>query len=154
MAGHSSLVKSILASQAIYHLTPLNIPPGTLKYINKVKRAFLWAAKETTTGAKCKINWDTVCHPKALGGLGVLHMEKFVMALRLRWPSMEWTDPNKLWVGLGNPCSEEDMNIFFAATTITLGNGKKTPFWFAPWLNGRAPKDVAPKIFEATKRKK
>jgi hypothetical protein len=46
------------------------------------------------------------------------------------------------------------MNIFFAATTITLGNGKKTPFWFAPWLNGRAPKDVAPKIFEATKRKK
>jgi hypothetical protein len=41
---------------------------------------------------------------------------------------MEWTDPNKLWVGFGNPCTEEDMNIFFAATSITLRNGKKTPF--------------------------
>jgi hypothetical protein len=66
----------------------------------------------------------------------------------------DWKDPNKLWVGLGNPCSEEDMNIFYAATTITLGNGKKTPFWDAPWLNGRAPKEIAPKIFESSKRKK
>jgi hypothetical protein len=117
-----------LASQAIYHFTPLSIPQGTLKYINKVEHAFLWAAKDTTTGAKCKVNWEAMCHPKALGVLGVLHMDKFVTALRLRWPWMEWTDPNKLWVGFGNPCPEEDMNIFFAATSITLGNGKKTPF--------------------------
>jgi hypothetical protein len=53
---------------------------------------------------------------------------------------------------LGNPCSEEDMNILFADTTFTLGNGKKTPFWLATWLNGRAPKDIAPKIFEFSKR--
>jgi hypothetical protein len=28
------------------------------------------------------------------------------------------------------------MEIFYASTSITLGNGKKTPFWHAPWLNG------------------
>jgi hypothetical protein len=47
---------------------------------------------------------------------------------------LEWTDPTKIWVGYdpyGNPCSEEDMSIFYAATTITLGNGCKTPFWHA-----------------------
>jgi hypothetical protein len=43
------------------------------------------------------------------------------------------------------------MNIFYAATTITFGNGRKTTFWHAPWLDGRAPKDIAPKIFEASK---
>jgi hypothetical protein len=26
------------------------------------------------------------------------------------------------------------MDIFYTTTTISLGNGKKTPFWHAPWL--------------------
>jgi hypothetical protein len=153
MAGRTSLVKSVLAAQAIYHFTLLSIPPGTLKYINKVERAFLWAAKESITGAKCKVNWEAMCHPKAFNGLGVLHLDKFAIALCLRWPWMEWTDPNKIQVGFGNPCSEEDMQIFYAATSITIGNGMKTPFWHAPWLNGRSPKDIAPTIFESSKRK-
>jgi hypothetical protein len=46
------------------------------------------------------------------------------------------------------------MNIFYAATTITLGNGRKTPFWHAPWLDGRAPKEIAPNKFDASKYKK
>jgi hypothetical protein len=96
MNRHTALVKSVLASQAIYHLTPLSIPPGTLKYINEMEHAFLWAAKDTTMGAKCKVNWEVVCCPKALGGLGVLHMDKFATAFCLRWPWMEWTDPNKV----------------------------------------------------------
>jgi hypothetical protein len=128
MADRTSLVKSVLASQAIYHLTPLNIPPGTLKYINKVERDFLWAAKETTTGAKCKVTWEAVCHPKIVGGLGVLYMEKFATALRLRWPWLELTKSDKIWVGSDNPCSTDDMHIFYAATSITLGNGRKPPF--------------------------
>jgi hypothetical protein len=45
------------------------------------------------------------------------------------------------------------MEIFYAGTTISLGNGRKTPFWHAPWLNGLMPKDIAPKIFEICKRK-
>jgi hypothetical protein len=45
------------------------------------------------------------------------------------------------------------MELFYAATTITLGNGKKTPFWHAPWLNGTRPIDIAPLIYESSKRK-
>jgi hypothetical protein len=36
--------------------------------------------------------------------------------------------PNKIWVGYGNRCNNDDMDIFYAATSITLDNGKKTPF--------------------------
>jgi hypothetical protein len=148
MAGTVSLVKSVLASQAIYHSTPLSIPPGTLKYVSKLERAFVWAAKESTFGAKCKVNWEAVCHPKIYGGLGILHLDKFATALRLRWPCLEW-----IWAGNGNPCTDTEMEIFYAATIIALGNGRKTSFWHAPWLNGLMPKDIAPKLFEICKRK-
>jgi hypothetical protein len=46
------------------------------------------------------------------------------------------------------------MDIFYTATTISLGNGRRTPFWDASWLEGKSPKDVAPQIFELYKRKK
>jgi hypothetical protein len=59
-AGTGALVKSIGASQAIYYLTPLYIPPGTLKFINKIEHAFLWSTKDTTTGAKCKVSWEMI----------------------------------------------------------------------------------------------
>jgi hypothetical protein len=37
---------------------------------------------------------------------------------------------------------------------IFLGNGRKMSFWNAPWLEGKTPKDIAPKIIELCKRKK
>jgi hypothetical protein len=154
LAGRTALVKSVIASQAIYHLTPLSIPPGTLKFINKLERAFLWAAKDSTTGAKCIVNWEVVCRPKNYGGLGVLNVDKFATTLRLRWPWLDWKCPDKILVGSGNPCGKKDLDIFCAATTITVGNGAKTPFWHAPWVDGRAPIDIAPLIFESSKRKK
>jgi hypothetical protein len=154
MAGRVALVKLVLASQAIYHITPLAIPPGTLKFINKLERAFVWAAKDTTSGAKCKVNWEAMCRPKVFGGLGILHLDKFGTALRLWWPWLEWTSNDKIWAGSGNPCTANDMDIFYAATNITLGNGLKMPFWYAPWVHGRKPKDIAPKIFEICKKKK
>jgi hypothetical protein len=124
--GRSALVKSVIASQALYFLKPLSILVSTISFINKIERAFLWSAKEHTTVAKCKVNWDLVCRPKKLGGLGILHMDKFATALHLRCPWLEWKDPTKIWVGSGNPCSEQDMELFYAATTITVGNGMKS----------------------------
>jgi hypothetical protein len=144
MAGCAALVKSVLASQAVYYFTPLSIPAGTFNYIYKIERAFLWSANDNTTSAKCKVNWDMICHLKKLGGLGVLHMGKFATVLRFRWPWLEWKDPSKIWVRSDNPCTVDDMEILYAATIITVGNGKKTPFSHGPWLGGQKPIDIAP----------
>jgi hypothetical protein len=50
----------VLASEAIYHLTPLLAAPGVTDNMEKIERALLWAAKDKVTGSQCKVNWDTV----------------------------------------------------------------------------------------------
>lgn len=153
MAGRGTLVKSVLASQAIYHLTPLVVPSGLITKLNNIYRAFFWAGSDKVTGGQCKVNWEAVCRPTNLGGLGMLHTDKFARALRLRWPWLLWKDPSKIWAGLGIPCTKVDMELFYAATTISVGDGAKTHFWEAPWLEGRKPMEIAPLIYASSSRK-
>ncbi|CAO2150746.1 unnamed protein product [Urochloa humidicola] len=91
--------------------------------------------------------------PKENGGLGILDLERFARALRLRWLWHEWVSPDKAWVGTETPCSDIDRLLFTACTTITLGNGKKAAFWHSGWIQGRRPKDIAPNLFNICRPK-
>jgi hypothetical protein len=92
-AGRVALVKSVIASQAIYPLTVLPLPKGILKSIFKVERAYIWAASDKVSGGKCKVKWDVVCAPKNAGGLGLLDHDKFCRVLRLSWPWYAVAEP-------------------------------------------------------------
>ena len=151
--GRGALVKSVLTSQVIYHIIALKPPVSTLRNITKIERAFLWAGTNKVTGAKCKVSWNLVCRPTELGGLGILDLTKFARALRLRWLWFEWAEPSKMWVGMANPCDILDRDLFYASSYITIGNGARAPFWDSPWVDGDKPANIAPLIFEASKRK-
>jgi hypothetical protein len=56
-------------------------------------------------------------------------------------------------VGKPSHANGYDMNLFYAAIKITVGNGAKTPFWEAPWLNELKTKDIAILIFMSSRRK-
>jgi hypothetical protein len=43
--------------------------------------------------------------------------------------------------------------FFYAATTITIVNGCKTPFWEGPWLEGERQRALHRLIFDISKRK-
>jgi hypothetical protein len=43
----------------------------------------------------------------------------------------------KILAGSNNYCNKDDMNIFYASTSITICNGNKSPFCEAPWLGGQ-----------------
>ena len=51
------------------------------------------------------------------------------------------------------PCKPADRLLFNASTIVTVGDGKKAQFWHHSWLDGEAPKNLAPHLFELVKRK-
>jgi hypothetical protein len=109
--------------------------------------AYLWVASEKVSGEKCKVNWDLVCKPKNKGCLGILNLNKFTAALRLRWLRLEWTDHSKPWRGLRTPCNAIDRDLFAATTKVTIGNRERALFWESSWLDGGRPKDIAALIY-------
>jgi hypothetical protein len=66
----------------------------------------------------------------------------------MRWLWHEWDDDKKAWIGIGNPCNEQDRELFPEATTVIVGDGEKAKIWTSPWLAGLWPKDIAPKLFK------
>jgi hypothetical protein len=51
------------------------------------------------------------------------------------------------------PCDRTDEDLFNASTMVTVGNGKIAEFWKSSWIQGQAPKSIAPSLFRKTKRK-
>lgn len=126
---------------------------ASLHSIDKMRRKFLWAGGENISRGKCKNSWDKVCRPKDLGGLGVLDLNLFSRALRLRWLWFDWVDTDKPWSGTTILCDQQDKDLFKAAMAIMLGDGKKANFWHSHWLNDMTPKEIAPAIFAASRQK-
>jgi hypothetical protein len=136
-----------------YHLTVFPLAAWARKKIDKIRRSFLWKGDESANGGHCLVNWPTVTRPKDLGGLGVPDLDRFGRALCLRWLWQEWVDDSKPWIGSELPCNEVDRLLFNSSTIITIGDGAKARFWHNNWLEGEAPKYLAPNLFQLVKRK-
>jgi hypothetical protein len=153
IARRLALVKSVLISQSIYPLTTLHVPVEPLQTVVKFIRSFFWPGTEQVYGGKCKVNWTAVCRPTSLGGLGILNMEKFARALRLCWPWLAWASPDRPWVGMKNPCNKDDMELFYAFTSMIIGNGTKASFWEDSWVDGISPKVLALSVYAISRQK-
>ena len=120
---------------------------------HKIRRSFFWKGDENANGGHFLVNCPTVTQPKDLGGLGVPDLEKFGRALRLRWLWQEWVDESKPWAGSQLPCNEADRLLFNLSTMVTIGDGAKARFWHNSWLEGVAPRNLAPHLFLLVTRK-
>lgn len=139
----------------VHYLTALPCPKWVIKRIDKMRRDFLWKGEEpeNVKPGTSLVNWQTICVPRDLGGLGILDLERFSSALRVRWLWIRWHDRNRPWNEMDLPCNTKDMQLFQACTQITIGNGQKIFFWKDNWLEGMCPKEIAPNLFWLARRK-
>lgn len=91
--------------------------------------------------------------PRKWGGLDIKDLDKFGRALRLRWLWHGWDEQNRPWKNLLKTRDVTDRNLFFSSTYIIVGDGRNTPFWEANWLNGAAPKALAPNLYQRARFK-
>lgn len=49
---------------------------------------------------------------------------------------------------------DEGTNNFLPQSHVTVSNGETTSFWESMWLEGTAPKAIAPRIYEASRKKR
>ena len=69
------------------------------------------------------------------------------------WLWLRWKSKDRAWTALKLPCDKTDEDLFNASTAVTVGNGKMAEFWNSSWIQGQAPKNIAPSLFKKTKRK-
>jgi hypothetical protein len=124
-----------------------------LNLFDSKRRLFLWAGSERLTGGKCKVNCKCVARPKALGGLGVLHLGAFARALRLRWLWHNCTSSYNAWGKFYMACTNADRLLFAASTNFKIGDDSKISFRGSAWAGGMRPKDLTPRFFSISKNK-
>jgi len=103
-AGRLRLINTVLSSLPTYFLTVFKLPKWAIKRIDKLRRNFLWKGDAEANGGHCLVKWAKTMRPKKFGGLGILDLDLFSRALRLRWLWFQWTTPDRPWVGTEPPC--------------------------------------------------
>jgi hypothetical protein len=117
------LVKMVLSALPTYLLTVLKPPKTFYKYLDKLRRRFLWGGDQEINGGKCKVNWSRVCQPLKYGGLGLIDLECFARALRLRWLWYKWKELKSPWCSLDMVVDAIDEALFSTATLVQEHNG-------------------------------
>jgi hypothetical protein len=51
------------------------------------------------------------------------------------------------------PCDKSDRDLLHTSTIVTVGIGNKALFLHSRWLNGQAPKNLAPHVFSKSREK-
>lgn len=152
-AGRLTLVTSVLSGIPTYHMIVFPLSKWAIKRIDRLRRNFLWHGKENAKGGHYQVNWTRVCRPKRLGGLGIPDLNNFSRALRLRWLWLRWTDPGRPWTAFDIKATTIEKELFKACTSVTVGDGNRTRFWKDSWLDGQAPRDIAPLCYALAWRK-
>ena len=79
--GRVTLTSLVLMDLPIHFLSVIPLPTWALKIIDSIYRGFVWKSEEEINGGHYLVPWARVYRPKEWGGLGLLNLKYFGIAL-------------------------------------------------------------------------
>ncbi|GJT10260.1 RNA-directed DNA polymerase, eukaryota [Tanacetum coccineum] len=174
IGGRLTLVKSVLGSMPIFHMSLFKVPSGILRTLESIRSQFF----NGIDGSKNKVSWvqwSKVLAPKVNGGLGVSSLFALNRGLIFKWVWRFVSHDNSLWARVIKAVHGEDGNIGVNSKNgsnsawlnivreinvlskkginlmnhlrINLGNGELTSFWDNDWCEGGRLKDRFPRAY-------
>ena len=89
LIGKITVVKSLVASQLVYVLSPLHTNAKTIKEVNELFFSFLWNGKGD------KIKRDIIINDYPNGGLKMIDIQSFSKSLKATWIKKYLDDENR-----------------------------------------------------------
>ncbi|CAD6213646.1 unnamed protein product [Miscanthus lutarioriparius] len=163
--GRVVLVNSVLDSQLVYFTSSLPLPTSVIQQMDKRRRAFMWSGKTDgkASPSKCLVAWPNVCTTKDLGGQGIKDVGTQNICLLLKLVHRLHCSENSAWAQWvrQRACTatlkgdlqgghwdvlRSILPLYQAITTVDLGDGKSTSFWFDVWYGDDALGDTYPAL--------
>jgi len=180
MAGRVCLINSVLSSIPLFFMSLFKLPSGVAGKLIRLQRSFLWGWG--AEGRKMAwASWSHVCIPHKFGGLGVIDVRLFNLALLGKWIWRLGSTERDLWKevltskyggwrslgeeGKGRRCSlwwKDLKEVWFSegwgrsfadGFKWSIGEGKDILFWEDRWLNGESLKSSFPRFFSISSSK-
>ncbi|XP_062021276.1 uncharacterized protein LOC133737799 [Rosa rugosa] len=157
MAGRLTLIHSVTATIPSYAMQTAKLPTSICDSLDKLNRNFLWGDIEDKRRVHL-INWDTVCLPKSLGGLGIKKSSEMNQAMLAKAGWRLFQNNSGLWATvykdkylshdnlfdanyqIPKDCSSTWRSVVHGASllkqglTWRVGDGKRIKFWIDIWL--------------------
>ena len=155
-AGKATMIQSVLYAKPNFAMSSVLLPVSLCKQIQSILTRFRWDDKD---GEKkiCWKSWNTLTHPKSLGGLGFRDVQAFNQALlaKIAWRILTKPDSLLAKVLLSKYCYKTTFTKVAAGSAIShgwrgilagrdlllrhlgraIGNGETTNLWSDSWID-------------------
>ncbi|GKA33082.1 RNA-directed DNA polymerase, eukaryota [Tanacetum coccineum] len=174
IGGRLTLIKSVLGSMPIFHMSMFKVPTGILRILESIRGKF-FNGHETYCKKASWVQWNKVLAPKVIGGLGISSLYALNRGLLFKWVWRFFAHESTLWSRVVKAIHGDDGNIdgvsrkgvntcwtsiinevkVLANKGINLmsfmqkkmGNGLSTLFWEDGWCEGGKFKERFPRAY-------